>query len=159
MQGVVKPAFHAYRFLRQLTKSEIFRGEGIVATRTDAGHVRAVLYHHPTEYAEAPPLAFALEDAWKTLRTGSSRTVSLEISELPPGAPYLVESVDAEHAFAFRHWQEMGSPCSPSRFQTAQLRDFGWATRREIVQVDERGILKLELKLQPWASVLIREME
>lgn len=159
LQGVAKPTFHAYRFLNQLTTDEIFRAEGLLATRTADNHVRAVVYHHPDGYPDAPPLAFTTEAAWETLRFGSEKIFSVQISDLSPSAPYLIETVDAEHGFALRQWQEMGSPCSPTRFQIAQLKDYGWATRREIVKVDGKGNLRLELKLAPWAIALIREME
>ena len=72
--------------------------------------------------------------------------------------PYLIETVDAEHGFAVRGWQAMGLPQSPSPDQVALLRDLGWDTRREIVTVDEAGVLHLELKLSPWAIALIREI-
>ena len=158
-QGIVKPAFHAYRFLNQLGTEEIFRADGFLATRSKrAGHVRAVLCHYPDQYSGSPPYASTVEEAEKTLAIGQPATRSILIHDLPPDAPYLVETVDAEHGFALRTWQAMGEPQSPSPDQLTLLRDLGWATRREIVKVDEAGLLRLEIDLSPWAIALIREI-
>ena len=101
----------------------------------------------------------SIEDAEKILAIGKPIHRSLLIHDLPPGAPYLIETVDAAHGFAVRAWQAMGEPQSPSPDQVALLRELGWDTRREIVRVDEEGVLHLELKLSPWAIALIREIE
>ena len=158
-QGIVKPAFHAYRFLNQLGTEEIFRNDGFLATRSkNPGHVRAVICHYPDQYPGSPPFAMTMEQAEKILAIGKPATRSILIHDLPPYAPYLVETVDAEHGFAVRGWQAMGEPQSPSPDQLTLLRDLGWATRRDIVQVGEEGVLRLELKLSPWAIALIREI-
>ncbi len=158
-QGIVKPAFHAYRFLNQLGSEEIFRSDAFLATRCPhTGHVRAVTCHYPDQYPGSPPFAMSIEDAEKILAIGQPAHRGIVIHDLPPGAPYLVETVDAEHGFAVRAWQAMGEPPSPSPDQVTLLRDLGWNTRREIVKVDEEGVLRLELKLLPWAIALIREI-
>ncbi len=158
-QGIVKPAFHAYRFLNQLGTDEIFRSDGFLATRSKhAGHVRAVLCHYPDQYPGSPPFALSIEEAEKILAFGQPASRSILIQDLPPHIPYLVETVDAEHGFAVRAWQAMGQPQSPSPDQLTVLRDLGWNTRREIIKVDDAGLLHLELKLSPWAIALIREI-
>jgi xylan 1,4-beta-xylosidase len=158
-QGIVKPAFHAYRFLNQLGTEEIFRCDGFLATRLKhTGQVRAVICHYPEQYPGSPPFAMSIEEAEKTLAIGQLAHRSIVIHDLPPGTPYVVETVDAEHGFAVRAWQAMGEPPSPTPDQVTLLRDLGWNTRREIVKVDEAGVLPLELKLSPWAIALIREI-
>jgi xylan 1,4-beta-xylosidase len=158
-QGIVKPAFHAYRFLNQLGTEEIFRSDGFLATRSkQPGHVRAVVCHYPDQYPGSPPFALSMAEAEKILAIGQSTIRSMLIHDLPPRTPYLVETVDAEHGFAVRAWQAMGQPHSPSPDQLTLLRDLGWDTRREIVKVDDEGLLRLELKLSPWAIALVREI-
>ena len=46
----------------------------------------------------------------------------------------------------------------PRLINSLVLRDLGWNTRREIIKVDDAGLLRLELKLSPWAIALIREI-
>jgi xylan 1,4-beta-xylosidase len=158
-QGIVKPAFHAYRFLNQLGTEEVFRSDGFLATRCrHSGHVRAVTCHYPEQYPGSPPFAVSIEEAEKILAIGHPAHRSIVIHDLPAGAPYVIETVDAEHGFAIRAWQAMGEPQSPSPDQVTLLRDLSWDTRREIVKVDETGVLRLELKLSPWAIALIREI-
>jgi xylan 1,4-beta-xylosidase len=159
-QGIVKPAFHAYRFLNQLGDEEIYRANGFLATRTKSdGRLRAVLCHFPSEHADAPPFASSLAVAEKTLAVGASRSLEIDIQHLPSNSAYLVETVDVEHGFALRQWQAMGSPSSPTFDQISLLRDFAWDTHRQIVSTNKHGLLRLKLNLAPWAIALIREIE
>jgi xylan 1,4-beta-xylosidase len=159
-QGIVKPAFHAYRFLNQLGEEEIFRSDGFLATRDkNGGHLRVVVCHYPTEHPDAPPFAVSLEAAERTLATGSPIHREIEIQHLPPGAAFLIEMVDAAHGFALRQWQAMGSPSSPTADQIALLREFAWDTHRQILSANKNGVLTLNLNLAPWAVALIREIE
>jgi xylan 1,4-beta-xylosidase len=159
-QGIVKPAFHAYRFLNQLGEEEIFRADGFLATRTKSGsRLRAVVCHFPAEHRTAPPFASTLEAAERTLATGSAISREIEIEDISSDTAFLVETVDAAHGFALRYWQAMGSPSSPTRDQISLLREFAWDTRREIVTVKKDGVFRLKLDLEPWAVSLIREIE
>lgn len=158
-QGIVKPAFHAYRFLNQLGEEEIWRADGFLATRTSGGRLRAVLCHFPAQHADAPPFASSLDAAERTLAFGAPVSREMEIHYLPPNSSYLVETVDAQHGFAFRQWQAMGSPSSPTPDQISLLRDFAWDTHRQIVTANKQGSLRLKLHLPPWAIALIREIE
>jgi xylan 1,4-beta-xylosidase len=159
-QGIVKPAFHAYRFLNQLGEEEIHRADGFLATRTlSDGRLRAVLCNFPSEHTDAPPFASTLGSAERTLAFGSPRCREIEINHLPPNSSYLIEIVDAEHGFALRQWQAMGSPSSPTTDQISLLRDFAWDTQRQIVSASKHGLLRLKLNLAPWAIALVREIE
>ena len=159
-QGIVKPAFHAYRFLNQLGEEEIWRTDGFLATRTTSGgRFRAVLCHFPAQHADAPPFASSLDAAERTLAFGAPVSREIEIHHLPPNSAFLVETVDAQHGFALRQWQAMGSPSSPTPDQISLLRDFAWDTHRQIVTVNKQGLLRLKLHLPPWAIALIREIE
>ena len=159
-QGIVKPAFHAYRFLNQLGEEEIFRVDGFLATRTKAdGRLRAVLCHFPVQHPDAPPFASSLDAAEKILAVGVPDRREIEVHHLSPNTAYLIETVDASHGFALRQWQAMGSPSSPTPDQISLLREFAWDTHRQIVSVNENGVLHLKLNLAPWAIGLIREIE
>ncbi len=159
-QGIVKPAFHAYRFLNQLGEEEIHRADGFLATRTlSDGRLRAVLCNFPSEHTDAPPFANTLDSAERTLSFGAPRCREIEINHLPPNSSYLIEIVDAEHGFALRQWQAMGSPSSPTTDQISLLRDFAWDTQRQIVNASKHGLLRLKLNLAPWAIALVREIE
>ena len=71
-QGIVKPAFHAYRFLNQLGRrgNLPLRGFSCYAYQ-NGGRLRAVIYHYPKEHFDAPPFAASLNAAEQTLTTGS----------------------------------------------------------------------------------------
>ena len=159
-QGIVKPSFHAYRFLNQLGEDEIFRSDGFLATRArNGGYLRAVICHYPAEHPDAPSFAGCLEAAEQTLATGSPIYREIEIQHLRPDSAFLVETVDAAHGFALRQWQALGSPSSPTGDQIALLRKFAWDTHRQIVSANKNGVLSLKLDLAPWAIALVREIE
>ncbi len=157
-QGIVKPSFHAYRFLKQLGADEIFRSDGFLATRApDGANVRAVAWNYPREHPGAPPQAATLQAAESTLAIGSARTFDLEIRDLPAGTPYVLEVADAQHGFALPLWQKMGSPPSPTPSQIAVLRSQAWATHTHVERAGQDGVLRISLPLGPWAIMSLRE--
>jgi xylan 1,4-beta-xylosidase len=159
-QGIVKPAFHAYRMLNQLGDEELKKEEGMVVTRdSKTGKISSLLYHYPAEVIAAVPLSKGSRDiAEKTLATGSPKKYALEISDLKPNTEFEIEILDQEHAFALRVWQKMGSPEPPTREQTQLLKKLALNTKKEHIQSDDRGKLHWELTLSPWEVVLLNEV-
>jgi xylan 1,4-beta-xylosidase len=159
LQGVVKPTFHAYRFLNLLGNEEIGRVQGIIATREVATKaIRVLAYHYPPELRDAPPLTSCPADAEKVLRIGRSRQIKIEISGLLPGTTFELETLDSSHGFCLSAWKEMGAPEPPSREQAKSIREAAWNLRRETVCADEFGTFHLDRELEPWAVVMLREM-
>ena len=158
-QGIVKPAFHAYRFLHQLGGEEIAREPGFVATRNHSGGLRALAWNYPEECPSAPPMANSWEEAEKTLSIGSAKDLALRVTDVSPGTAFWVEVVDADAGFAGRAWRQMGSPSSPSREQTEILKDVGASSHRSLATAEPDGTLSLRLRLAPWAVALIRQID
>jgi len=156
-QGIVKPSFHAYRMLNLLGDIQLHREEGCIVTKNqENGRVAALLYNYPPEVLAAPPLSKANSAvAEQTLSTGNSRPVSLQIVGLQPNETFIAETLNAQHGFAYRDWQAMGTPEPPSREQTAQLRKQALATEKKNLKVDPRGVLRFHADLAPWAVVAI----
>ncbi|GCE16108.1 GH39 family glycosyl hydrolase [Tengunoibacter tsumagoiensis] len=156
-QGIVKPTFHAYRFLHLLGDEELYRGEGGIFTRHSQNNaISGLLYHYPTELTTAIPTAETPADAERILRIGCTRTVHLELTDLMPGTPFLIEIVDEHHGFAYHIWQELGCPEHPTREQIAELKAGAWNTKKIYVSADEQGNLSLDLSLEPWSLASIR---
>ncbi len=158
-QGIVKPAFHAYRMLNLLGDRELHREEGCVATaHSESGLVTALLYHYPSEVLAAAPISKGSRSvAEQTLATGSKREASLRITGLKPGASFTMETLDAHHGFAMRDWQAMGSPEPPTREQTASLRAQAMATRKQVLTADANGTFAWQGYLDPWSVVAIHQ--
>jgi xylan 1,4-beta-xylosidase len=156
-QGIAKPGFHAYRMLHGLGDTELHREEGCIVTRhSKSGSLSILLYHYPPEVIGAVPIAKkSREIPERTLATGRPRKVDLQLRGLPPGARYVVETLDADHGFAFRSWQEMGSPEPPTREQEALLRQKAMATAKEHIEVGGDGTLRWAEAIEPWAVVAI----
>jgi len=157
-QGIVKPSYHAYRFLHRLGDELLVRTESGAVTRHRAnGRLTAVLYHYPC-VDEIIPYCNTPAEAEAVLNRGTPQSVPLKLTGLAPGAAFEIETLDRDHGWAFRAWQRLGNPEPPTREQTAWLRQIAMATRREAVQADATGTLELNRVLQPWDVVLVSQL-
>jgi len=156
-QGIAKPSFHAYRFLYLLGDTELVRREGCIVTRnSSSGAIASVFYNYPAEILSAPPISKANPKiAEQTLATGQRVESRLELSGLPPGAAFRVETLDGRHGFAYRDWVAMGRPEPPDREQTDELRKLGEATEKANLLANQEGKLTWSATLEPWAVVAI----
>jgi xylan 1,4-beta-xylosidase len=158
-QGIVKPTFHAYRFLHQLGDEEIARAPGFLATReTATGAICLLAYHYPPELREAPLLTSSPAAAEKILALGQPQSIELEIRDLPAGSEFVVETLDPTHGFCLAAWKEMGSPEPPSREQLAILRQAATAVKREIFTIDATGTFQLNRIVEPWTVLMVKQI-
>jgi xylan 1,4-beta-xylosidase len=159
-QGIVKPTFHAYRFLHLLGDEEIARAAGIVATReSGSGTIRVLAWHYPPEHRDTPPLSNSPAEAEKIVAMGAPRNLRLEIKDLAPRATLRLETLDASHGFCLPAWKAMGAPEPPTREQVKLLREAGWNLRREVLHADDAGTLRLDRSLEPWTVLILVEIE
>lgn len=157
-QEIVKPTFHAYRFLNQLGDELVDRTDGAIVTRDKAtGKMTALAYNYPVEEKIAIPVTDTLADADALDGSGSARDMDIRLRGLPPGTAFLVETLDRAHGNAVAVWEAMGQPEPPDREQTRVLREAAWATEKEIVRVDDTGTLDLHRSIGPWSVVLVKE--
>lgn len=160
LQGIVKPTFHAYRFMNALG-DELLRKEaaGVITRDQQSRKLSALAYHYPPELRQTIPASFDSRDkAFETLATGKTESLNVEFSGLEPNATVLVETLDHVHGNALGAWTVMGKPESPTRKQTQELREKAFATRREKFSADAGGSFKLQRFIEPWSVVLIREI-
>lgn len=158
-QDIVKPAFHAYRFLHALGDEVIELGKSAIATRhRGSGKLTALAYHYPAEMPLAVPASMeSRRKADETLGLGRPEKMNIEVTGLSPAAPVLIEILDKQHGNAMSAWEAMGSPDSPSRRQTEMLRQDALATKREMLSADEQGRFLLQREIAPWSIVLVKE--
>lgn len=153
--GVQKPSYHAYRFLNALGSTLIAQGPMGVVTRGDTG-VTAIFYNYPAAQPLSVPASFDSRDiADATLALGEPRTISVSITGLIPGTTFDLETVDGGSGDVVAAWRARGAPRNLSRADADALRAAGVALRRECVSVNDRGELREDLVLQPWAIVLL----
>ncbi len=158
-QQIVKPAFHAYRFMNQLGDELIERVDGAVVTRDKAsGRLVALAYNYPVEEKIALPETESVEAADAIDASGSARELNLHLRGLPANASFLVETLDRQHGNAVAVWESMGKPEPPNREQTRLLREAAWATQREVVRADGAGNLDLHRAIAPWSLVLMKQL-
>jgi len=159
-QSIVKPAFHAYRFMNELGDETLSQNQGGIITRdSKTGRISAIAYNYPPEILVSLPVSQTLQDADKIDNSGSSREFSLDLSHLSPGTSLVIETLDKEHGDALVAWEAMGKPEPPNREQTALLRKLAWNTEKNIVQADAAGSLHIQIKLTPWSIVLIKQID
>ena len=157
---IVKPAFHAYRFLNSLGDKEILREDGFLLSKNSKnGMVSGILYNYPAEVIEVVPISAGSNDvAEKTLNTGHPKQINLKLTGLKPNSKFELEIVDKEHGFAFRNWKEMGSPEPPTREQVQKLRIDAMNTLKFSISANNIGELNWKFDLSPWAVALIRQV-
>lgn len=159
-QGIVKPAFHAYRMLNKLGNVELQKNENGIITRDDvSGKVSGLIYHYPKEVIAAAPISKgSTAIAEKTLSTGTDNQLVVTIKDLKPKTHFVIEILDQNHGFSLRDWQNMGSPNPPSREQTKELKEKSFKTATIEIDADKNGVLNWKTILKPWTVVLIREL-
>lgn len=158
-QGIVKPAFHAYRLLHALGDEVISCQDDHVVTRRSSDRGLSVLaWHYPPEVQETAPMCSTIAEADAVLNTGRPETIRIKLSDLPAGAAFCLETLDRENGFALKAWQAMGSPEPPTRQQAALLRDLAAATKKEIVHADDSGVLHVERTMAPWTVLALRQV-
>ncbi|MBS3735372.1 MAG: beta-xylosidase [Phycisphaerae bacterium] len=158
-RGIVKPVFHAYRFLGALGDEQLARGEWGIATReAQTGKLAALLYNYPATVATAVPVSQPTRDAAdETLATGTAQDVAVTVTNLPAGAEVVVEILDTAHGDALSAWKAMGCPEAPSGAEEEALYAAGEATDVQTHRADAGGRLALSVSLDPWALALIRQ--
>jgi xylan 1,4-beta-xylosidase len=114
-------------------------------------------YNYPPEEKIALPLTGTLEQADALDASGSARELSLHLRGLPPGAPFMIETLDQQHGDPIPAWESMGKPEPPNREQTRLLRETAWATQREVIRADNAGVLDLHRTIATWSLVLIKQ--
>lgn len=159
-QGIAKPTFHTYRLLNTLGSEAIERTEfGIVTRDRSSGKVSALAYHYAPEIRQSMPSSYDSRDvADEILATGEPVELVFELDGLKAGAEFVLEIVDKEHGDALSAWKRMGAPEPLSREQTKQLKAAALATRTESHRVDTNGALRVELTIDPWSLVSLRQI-
>ena len=158
-QGIVKPACHAYRLLANLGNELLAQGRGWAATRDAVdGRIAILVTHYPDEVKEAVPMCSTRQEADAYLEKGNPDDTSIVAKGLAPGAVFEVETLDPEHGWAMRAWQEMGEPEPPTREQADYLQQAAMATAPSVVRADAHGVLTVKRRLAPWGVLSLRQM-
>lgn len=158
-QEIVKPAFHAYRMMNELGDQMLAQVPGGIVTRfSEDGRIAIMAYNYPPEMKVSLPVSNTLEAADAIDNSGSARDFRMDISHLPAGASFVVETLDKQNGDAVAAWESMGRPEPPNKKQVETLRDQAWATRKQIVRADSEGNLHIEINLSAWALMCIRQM-
>jgi xylan 1,4-beta-xylosidase len=158
-QEIVKPAFQAYRFMNELGDQTLAQVPGGIVSRfSTSGRIAAMGYNYPPEMKASLPVSTTLEAADAIDDSGSAREFTLDLSHLPAGAAFVIETLDKQHGDPVAAWEAMGKPEPPNEQQTEILRKEAWNTRKEIVRADSAGNLHIRTSLPAWALVSIREM-
>jgi xylan 1,4-beta-xylosidase len=157
-QGIAKPAFHAYRFLHALGDETIASTDGCIVTRdSKTGKIVVLGYNYPLPITI--PVTMTLADADSLTQTGVMRPLILRITGLPPGAAFLIETLDRAHGNVVRDWEKMGKPEPPTREQTELLRKLAWNTTKETVNADDHGTLEIHRPMDAWSVVLFKQID
>jgi len=158
-QGIVKPAFHAYRYLNALG-DEVLQAVpgGIISRRKNSGRVVLLAYNYPADQKTTLPVCANLAAADQLTGQGAVRTLSISLSGLRPGGQILIEMLQSNHGNAVDAWEQMRSPAEPSRPAIVNLQSGAREMRIEYRNADDIGRFALSRDLDPWAVLLLREL-
>jgi xylan 1,4-beta-xylosidase len=158
-QGIVKPAFHAYRLLNCLGDELLASSSvGVVTRDRKSRNLSALLYNYPSAMKTAPPTTNSLAEADQMVASGEAQPVDIVLTGMPANASVLVETLDQSHGNAALAWEQMGRPEPPTREQTRILRQAAQETKKEALHADSSGKFVLHRNLPPWGVLLVRQM-
>jgi xylan 1,4-beta-xylosidase len=151
-QGIVKPAFHAYRMLNQLGDLLLNIEEGLIVTKSSkTGKIIALAYHYPNE------VKTSLEaDADVVEKKGNPKMFELNLKNLKMNATFQTELLNKEYGYAYPLWKKMGSPEPPTHQQTETLKKAALSLKIEKIKTT-KGIFQWKQLLNPWECVIIKE--
>lgn len=158
-QGIVKPTFHAFRFLHLLGDRLLAThvDHGVVTKSSTSGKLSAILFHYPPEMTKGPPISYHVRDeAEATLAIGRSQKKSLKIEGLKPYTGFRIEKLIPDHAGdVVSLWEKAGSPTNLSLRLRRELSDFASNLDSVSVFADAKGVLMYEEDLAPWTILCI----
>lgn len=159
-QGIVKPTFHAYRFLNQLGTSILasHTDHGII-TRESTGRIRAILFHYPPEMTQTPPISYhSRDEAESTLLIGKLEKKIIRIEGLQSGQSFKVEKLaPGGRGDVISAWKTAGSPKNLSLKLKKQLLEFSSQLDSFSISADGSGILLYEVEMLPWTILSITQ--
>ncbi len=159
LQGVKKPAYHAYKMLNKLGDIEIDRGNDYILTKKN-NKLAALFYNYPDDYKKTIPMSFYpdMDAAIECQKIKSEKRIAMEISGLQKGDVYILEVVN-DKCVAANKWRSMGAPLELTVEQEMVLRKIGDSTEKREICVGNDGIIKLDITLEAWniASLYIKE--
>lgn len=95
---------------------------------------------------------------WSVCVGAGRANEGLRISDLKPGAVFMIETLERNHGCALDAWTAIGAPEPPTRRQTRILRESAMALRKEFVTAGADGMLAVDITLAPWSIVCITEV-
>lgn len=156
MQGIKKPAFHAYRFLHQLGKEKLAAVEGAFVTR-DNNTLAGVIWNYPQEQIPtAVPMCPNSKDALNVMRSGDERDFEISLHDLTPGAILQVEILDEKSGCARSFWDDKGD--TPTREEIIELKKHAETRIQELI-IPADGTMVLKGTLPPWAIHFFKEIK
>jgi xylan 1,4-beta-xylosidase len=157
-QGIIKPSFHAYRFLNYLGDTVLFKNDNaIISKDKEIGDISILSWNYPDDVNTVVP-NFNNIDKMKSFElSGKNMNFSIDINNLPPNEKYCVEILDYDHGYALPQWVKMGAPPSPTREQTKYLQNYAWGTKKMTIYTNNRGELKYSEQLHPWSILSIHK--
>ncbi len=159
-QGVIKPSFYAYKFLNSIGDIEIGNGENYIVTKDDkTGKCSILAYNYRSNsFNCAVPMTNSFESAEQVAETGAASSLKLTVNGFTKGTLFSVESVDKESGCAMDLYKKMGYPSSPNHEEIRLLKSVSESIRTDIILADDDGVLNLDIKMNPWEIMLIKEL-
>ena len=159
MQGIRKPAFHAYRMLHGLGTEELDRGREYIVTKREDGGISALIYNYADELLDSVPISEYPDHAKarQIQDMGCEKELTLTITGLPAGAKLQLEVLDAEHGCAAEAWRQMGYPRNLTKEQVEQLKEASANTKKTEYTADKDGTAVIRATIGKWGVAALTQ--
>jgi len=120
LQGLWKPAFHAYRFLHRLGSQVVARGDGYIVTKED-NRMQILLWNYVKDETTIPRASRTLAACNEHIKEGKRREFLIKVSGLSAKMQIIKTVLTKQNGSVLDEWIKMGSPASPTKEEIACL--------------------------------------
>jgi xylan 1,4-beta-xylosidase len=147
--NVAKPEFNTYKLLNRLGDQRLAATGPVLASRRNDGGIAALVWNL-ADVQQAPGFPGASS---KRLIVGTRKLITVRLRGAQAGQQVKVSYVDQVRGSPYPAWRSMGSPRYPTRAQIDTIRSAAEIAAPEVLTLNARGELVLDLPAEGVALV------
>ncbi|MGN7382401.1 GH39 family glycosyl hydrolase [Paenibacillus sp. SAFN-117] len=123
--GLRKPGYYAFQLLHQLGDRIVAQGDGYIATTSDDGRLRILLYHYVHVdhlYASGDWSGLSETNRYSVFEERGDKAFRITIEGLAGRYKLTSYTLDREHGSVFDEWVQLGAPAAMTEEEIEYLR-------------------------------------
>ena len=148
------------KFNAAINTVEIGSGDNYIVTKdSESNKCRILAYNYKSDiFNTAVPMTNSFQAAEAVVASGSDSSLDIKVTGLRSNALFSVECVDEESGCAMNLYKAMKYPSAPNYEETRLMKSAAENVRTKIIEADEHGNIEINMKMNPWEIVLIKEL-